>query len=115
RLEATITGTGLALGAGERVFLAGLRMQEHRKILADRLEAACQQIFGARADDHPVPLPRGQTEQLIAHSAADEIDLHDHVTVSNCPSADDCRRAAAADRLLPDAGGGRPDGDRLEA
>ena len=59
RLEAAIPGTGLALGAGKRVFLAALRMQEHREVLADGLEAERLQLFGARADDHPVPLPHG--------------------------------------------------------
>ena len=41
--------------------------------------------------------------------------MHSHVTVSNCPIADDCRRRAAADRLLSAAGGRRPDGDLVEA
>jgi hypothetical protein len=114
-LEAAVARAGLALGAGQRVFLGAARVQEHREILADGLVPLRKQLFGARADDHPVPLPRRQTEQLIAHCAADEINSHSHVTVSNCQSADDCRRGAAADRLLPDAGGRWTDGDRLQA
>jgi hypothetical protein len=52
--EAMIARRGLAFGTGQRVFLAGLRMQKYRKILADRLKAARQQLLRRRADHHPV-------------------------------------------------------------
>jgi hypothetical protein len=58
--EAVITGRGLALGAGQRILLVGIRVQEHRKILADRPEAARQQIVRRGADHHPVAFPDRQ-------------------------------------------------------
>jgi hypothetical protein len=62
RLEAAVARSGLALGTRQRVFLGALRVQEHREILADGLEAPREQLLGPRADDHPVPLPRRHTE-----------------------------------------------------
>src|SRR5208283_6079951 len=38
--ESLVSAPGLALGARQRVFLVRFRMQEHRKIAADRSEAA---------------------------------------------------------------------------
>ena len=44
--EALVAVAGLALGAGERVFLFGARMQEHRKIAAHGHEAPARHILG---------------------------------------------------------------------
>ena len=48
--EALVAVAGLALGAGERVFLFGARMQEHRKIAAHGHEAPARHILGRGAD-----------------------------------------------------------------
>ncbi len=53
-LEAAVAAAVLALGARQRVLLVRLRMQEHRKIAADRSVAGRDQDFGRRADDHPI-------------------------------------------------------------
>ncbi len=44
--EAFVTGCGFAFGARQRIFLAGFRMQEDRKVRADRLEAAANMLSG---------------------------------------------------------------------
>jgi hypothetical protein len=74
--EALVAAAALALGAGERVFLVGLRMQEHREILAHRLEAQPHHLFGGRAHHDVVTFLDRQAEQLVAHGSADEVDLH---------------------------------------
>ena len=48
--------TARAFGARQRIFLMSLRMEEHGKILADRLIAQFKHFFGCGAHDHPVPL-----------------------------------------------------------
>ena len=50
--ETLVAARGLALGARQRVFLMGLRMQEHREILAHRLKALPDHVFRRAA--HPV-------------------------------------------------------------
>ena len=74
--EAAVAGTGLALGARERVFLVGFRVQEHREIAADLAEAGFQHLVGRRADDDPVALGDRPAEQLVANRASDQIDFH---------------------------------------
>ena len=76
-LEAVIAARGLALGARERVLLVRLRMQEHREIPADGLVAELDHLLGRRADDDVVAVLHRQAEQLVAHRAADGVDLHD--------------------------------------
>ena len=79
-LEAVIAARGLALGARERVLLLRFRVQEHREILADRLVAELHHLLGRRADHDVVAVLHRQPEQLVAHRAADGVDLHDGVT-----------------------------------
>src|SRR5207247_5508722 len=52
--KALVAAAALALGARKRIFLVRLGMQEHRKILADGLEALADHLFGRGADDHVV-------------------------------------------------------------
>ncbi len=52
--ETAITLAALAFGAGQRIFLAGLRVQKYRKVLADRAKALLQQLLGCGADHYPV-------------------------------------------------------------
>ncbi len=75
-LEAAIAVAVLALGARERVFLARVRVQEHREIASHRLVARRNQNFGRRADDHPVAVNDAAAEKLVPNRAADAIDLH---------------------------------------
>jgi hypothetical protein len=74
--EAAISPSTLALGARECVFLVAVRMQEHREVATDRLEAAREHCVLGFSDDDKIPIARPQAEQLVAHCAADEIDLH---------------------------------------
>ena len=82
-LEAMVAGRGLALGAGQRVLLSRLRMQEHGEVLADPGVTEGFEFVGTCADDAPVPLPERDSELFIAHCAAYEIDLH-RVIVPEC-------------------------------
>ncbi len=75
-LEALVTGTRLALGAGQRVLLAGLRMQKHREITAHLAIAEIDHRLGRRPHHHPVALAHRAAEQLIADRAADQIYVH---------------------------------------
>ncbi len=74
--EALVARRRLALGPCQGVFLVGLRMQEHRKVLAHRRVAAREHVLGRRADDDPVAILDFQPEQFIADGAADAEDLH---------------------------------------
>jgi len=74
--EATIAPPGLALGPGQSIFLVALRVQENRKVPADRLVAKRQHLFRRAAYHHPVAVPADPTEQPVAHGAADQIGLH---------------------------------------
>ena len=76
-LEAVIAARGLALGARERVFLFRLRVQEHREVPADGLVAELHHLLGRRADHDVVAVLHRQPEQLVAHGAADGVDLHE--------------------------------------
>ena len=74
--KAMVARAGLALGTGQRVFLVGLRVQEHREVLAHRQEAFCDQCVGRGAHHHPVAIGAGLAQQGIAHRATDQVDLH---------------------------------------
>ena len=69
----TIALAALALGASQRILLAGLRVQEDRKVLANRTEAGIQHDFRRGADNHPIVIAEGMAQQLITHSAADQV------------------------------------------
>ena len=75
-LEAAIAAPVLALGARERVLVARVGMQEHREVLADRRVARREHDLRRRADDDPVAVADGASEQLVAHRAADAVDAH---------------------------------------
>jgi hypothetical protein len=77
--EPVIAASGFAFGARLRIFLARLRMQKHREILADRRVALAQQFVRRRADDDVVAILHRNAEQTIAHRAADEISLHPRI------------------------------------
>ena len=72
--EALVAVAGLALGAGERVFLFGARMQEHRKIAAHGHEAPARHILGV-APTTTSPDRRPAAQQGVAHRAAHDIHL----------------------------------------
>ena len=74
--KAVVTGGSFALGAGERVFLAGVRVQEYREIAADAFVSLGFERAGRCADHTPVPFRHGQAQQFIANRATDEVNLH---------------------------------------
>ena len=74
--EACVALGGFALSAGKGVFFAGYGMQKHGEIFAHGLIALPQQFIGIRAHHHPIAVFNGQTKQLIAHRAANQINLH---------------------------------------
>ena len=74
--ESRIARRRLALGARERVLLAGTRMQKHGKVLADSAESLAGELIGRGADDHPVALLDGQAEQCITDCTAYLVDSH---------------------------------------
>ena len=80
--EALVAGGGFALGAGQGDFIAGVRVQKHRKVFAHRQIALVQQSLGRAAHHHPVALVQGQTQQGIAHRAAHHVNVHQCV---RCP------------------------------
>ena len=71
-----IAVSGLALGAGQRVFVLSLRVQENREIFADRPEALCQHGFRSSTDDHVIVIGVGSAEQFVTDGTADEVCLH---------------------------------------
>ena len=74
-LEAAIAAAVLALGARQRVFLARLRMQEHREVAADRPVAGREQHLRRARRRRPSRGRRRAAEQLVAHRAADAVDV----------------------------------------
>ena len=75
-LESAIAWTGLALGACERMFLAGLGMQEYREVAANLAKARVEHLLRSSADHDPVALADWPAEQAVANRAADQIDFH---------------------------------------
>ena len=74
--EALVARAGFALGAGERVLLAGPRMQEDWKVAPDLPKAALLHLFWRGAHNHPIALAYRSAQQFVAHRAANEIGLH---------------------------------------
>src|SRR3990167_6676367 len=74
--EATVALAGFALGAGEGVFLARLRMEKHREVVADRAKTLGQHLFNRSANYQPVDVGDRLAEQAVAHGAADLVNLH---------------------------------------
>ncbi len=74
--KSVIAGRDLLLRARERVLLRRLRVQKHGEVLADLPIALLQQLLGCAADDDPVTLVDGMTEQRVTDRAADLEDLH---------------------------------------
>src|SRR5438105_15505730 len=89
--EALVAAPALSLGARERIFLVRLRVQEHREILAHRLVAEALHFLGRGADHDVVAILDRQPEQLVAHRAADRVDLHSYRSSSgiDCGSPSD--------------------------
>ena len=75
-VEAVVAVAVFALGAGEGVFVAAVRVQEYREVLADLFVALVEHLLRRCADYDPVELGGLQAQQFVAHCAADEVDLH---------------------------------------
>ncbi len=73
-LEAAITASMLALGARERVFLVGFRMQEHREVAAHRAESRRQHRLRRDADDNVVTVGDSAAEKFVADNTTDFVD-----------------------------------------
>jgi len=84
KLEAVVAAAGLALGACQRHLLAGLRVQEDRKVTAHRAVAGRQQLLRRAADGDPVAVTKRQAQQAVAHGAADDIELHRQGLAGRC-------------------------------
>ena len=67
---------GFALRAGKRVFLVRIGVQEYGKVAADRTKPAREQFVRCGPDDDVVAIGERLSEQLVAHRAADAINLH---------------------------------------
>ena len=80
--EALVTGRGLALGARQRVFLLRDGMQEHGEVFTDRTEALLHHLLGRGADHHVVMILHRQSQQGVAHGAADNVNLHPYSGIS---------------------------------
>ena len=74
--EAVIARRRLALGARQRVFLLGLRMQEHGEVAAHRPVTGVQHLLRRRTDYHPVMVAHRPAEQAVTHATSDGKDLH---------------------------------------
>ena len=74
--KAVVAAALLPLGAGERIFLVRLGMQEDGEIPAHRLEAERKQLFRGTTDDHMIAVADAASEQLVSHRAADAVRLH---------------------------------------
>lgn len=75
-IEALVTATGFALGAGQRIFFAGFGVQENRKIGADLAKPIVQHVLRRCTDDNPVSVAGRFTQQTITNSTTDAIDFH---------------------------------------
>ena len=82
--ESAITRSGLALETRERIFLAALRVQEHREVTADGRKAPGLELLRSGADHHPVAFGDGAAQQCVAHCATDEIDVHALMLAQAC-------------------------------
>ena len=65
-----------ALSAGQGIFLAGFRVQEHREVGTHLLEAPRLHLLRCGANHHPVPVFDLQAQQLVTNGAAYQIGLH---------------------------------------
>ena len=73
--EPSIPGSGLALGTGQGVLLARLRMQKHREVLADGLKARLDQLFWPGTDNDPVTISTLEAEQGVPNGSAHHVNL----------------------------------------
>jgi hypothetical protein len=78
--EAAVAAPGLALGACQRVLLAGFGVQEHREVLAHRAESACCHLLGRGTDHDEITIAGRDPEQAVPHRATDQKNLHVHVS-----------------------------------
>ncbi len=74
--ETSMASPTLSLGAGQRVFLVGFRVQEHGEITPNRPKAKLEHRFRSGAHNHVVVVGDRSPEHLVAHRATDAIDLH---------------------------------------
>jgi hypothetical protein len=54
----------------------GFRMQEDGKVLADRLVSQALHLLRSTSDHYVVAIGYRKPEELVAHRAADSVDLH---------------------------------------
>ena len=71
-----ITGPRFALGARQRVFLFGVRVQEHREVAAHLRKALSDHFLGRAADHHPVGFMVRVAQQGVADGAAYAVTVH---------------------------------------
>ena len=78
--KAVIPACGFAFGAGQCIFLARVRVQEHREVAAHGLVALRHQRFRRAAHHHPVAVRSCVAHEGITHGTANEVDFHHHAT-----------------------------------
>jgi hypothetical protein len=76
--KAVIAAPGFALGARQRIFLVGARVQEDREILADWFVAQFKHVFRTCADHHVIVIDHRAFQQFVADGAAHQISAHRH-------------------------------------
>ncbi len=74
--EPGVAMPALAFASRQRVLVAGARIEKHREVAPDTAETARQHLALGGADDYPVTLEWLDSEQTIAHRAADQVRLH---------------------------------------
>jgi hypothetical protein len=74
--EALVASAAFSLRPGQGIFFVRLGVEEHREILADRLEALGDHLLGRGTDHDVVALPDRQAEKLVAHGSANQVNLH---------------------------------------
>jgi len=84
-LETPMSLAMLALGSGQRVFLAGPRMQEHGEITPHLAITLSAHLRCSGAHHHMVPFVHRQAQQFVPDCAADQKGVH-HLLRSGRPA-----------------------------
>ena len=74
--KAVVAACGFALGAGQRIFFFGGRVQKNRKVFTDWQKPARGQLFRRAAYHHPVAVLHRQAKQSVAHRTTNHENFH---------------------------------------
>src|SRR6185503_1620759 len=76
RGESLVAQAYFALEACESVFLVRLRMQKYWEFAPYRHEPVTLELFGAGANNDPIALVYGTSEQTVPNCTANHVDFH---------------------------------------